>query len=278
MTNPLPRIERKTLLYRSAVGYADYALNHIEGCSHGCTYPCYAMLMKKRYGAVNTYDGWLQPKLVGNALELLDKELPRLKNKIERVFLCFATDPFMYGVGEVEELTLRVLSRLREDDIRAILISKGLYPPVLSASAAYNPENEYGSTIVSLSEEFRMRFEPYAAPVSERIAALKGLHDGGLKTWVSMEPYPTPNLVKQDIREVLQAVNFVDRIVFGKWNYSRQTSGFDHYREFYNSMACEVIKFGLANSIDVHIKEGSIDPSCLTDNQALALKRPMFPG
>ena len=75
----MKKIIRKTLLYKSGVEYADYAINHAEGCSHGCTYPCYAMMMKKRCGVIKTYKDWLTPKIVGNALELLDKEIPKYK-------------------------------------------------------------------------------------------------------------------------------------------------------------------------------------------------------
>jgi len=67
-SNTLKKIKRKTLLYKSGVEYADYGLNHVEGCSHGCRYPCYAMMLKKRTGQVKTYDEWIQPKIVGNAL------------------------------------------------------------------------------------------------------------------------------------------------------------------------------------------------------------------
>ena len=35
-------------------------------------YPCYAMQMAKRFGKVKTYEEWCEPKLVENALELLD--------------------------------------------------------------------------------------------------------------------------------------------------------------------------------------------------------------
>lgn len=258
MTKPIKQIQRKTLLYKSGVEYADYGLNHAEGCAHGCTYPCYAMMMKKRCGAVKTYQDWIEPKIVGNALDLLDKELPKLKLKINRVFLCFATDPFMYNVPEVQNLTLKILERLNTDQIKAVAISKGAYPEDLADKARFNEQNEYGATIVSLSEEFRQRFEPQASPIDLRIRALKKLHDAGLKTWVSMEPYPTPNLVRQDIREILSKVSFVDKIVFGKWNYSRQTSGYLHRKDFYNSMAYEVIKFCGHNSVDVHIKDGTI--------------------
>ena len=35
----MQKIKRKTLLYKSGVEYADYCLNHVEGCSHGCKFP-----------------------------------------------------------------------------------------------------------------------------------------------------------------------------------------------------------------------------------------------
>ena len=38
---------RKTLLYKTGVEYGDYTINHIQGCSHGCLYPCYAFMMAK---------------------------------------------------------------------------------------------------------------------------------------------------------------------------------------------------------------------------------------
>lgn len=263
----MQNITRKTLLYKSGVEYADYGLNHVEGCSHGCAYPCYAMMLKKRCGKIKSYEDWIQPKIVSNALELLDKEIPKLKHKIKQVFLCFSTDPFMYGNKNVEALTLDILKRLNQDGIKSILISKGLYPEELSDKSLFNSNNEYGSTIVSLSEDFQNKFEPFAAPVELRIKALKNLHNAGLKTWISMEPYPTPNVVKQDIRDILKSVAFVDKIVFGKWNYNGQTSKFLHHKQFYNSMAYEVVKFCDKNKIEVHIKEGTLNTELIPDNR-----------
>lgn len=268
MAKQLNSITRKSLLYKSGVEYADYGLNHIEGCAHGCTYPCYAMMMKKRCGAIKSYEDWIQPKIVQNALELLDKEIPRLKDKIRRVFLCFTTDPFMYEVKEVEDLTLKILKRLNEDSIKSVLITKGTYSEALLDKSAFGDQNEYGATIVSLSESFQRKFEPNAAPIEMRIKALKRLHDTGLKTWVSIEPYPTPNIIKQDLSEILNKVAFVDKIVFGKWNYSKQISDFQFYKTFYNSMAYEVIKFCERKDIEVHIKEGTLNLSLVPDNRS----------
>jgi len=200
----LPRITRKSLLYRSNVEYGDFCLNHVEGCSHGCKYPCYAMMMKVRYGAVKDYKDWIKPKIVGNALELLEKEIPRYKNKINFVHLCFSTDPFMYRQKEVADLTLKIIERLNKDNIRCTVLTKGVYPKELANTQKYSKENVYGITLVSLDESFKKRLEPFSAPFKDRIKSLKYLHNKGLKTWVSMEPYPTPNLVRQDLSKILK--------------------------------------------------------------------------
>ena len=100
--------------------------------------------------------------------------------------------------------------------------------------------------------------EPAAAPYVDRIAALRFLHDAGCKTWVSVEPYPTPNLIQQDILEVLEAVSFTDRIIFGRTNYSKDISSYKAHREFYNHEAQKVINFCKERNIALHIKKGTI--------------------
>lgn len=75
-------------------------------------------------------------------------------------------------------------------------------------------------TLISLNELFRQQYEPHAAPYKDRIDCLRTLHDKGVKTWVSIEPYPTPNIIDQDFQEILEAVSFVDKIIFGKLNYN----------------------------------------------------------
>lgn len=253
----LQEIVRKTLLYKSEVEYANFCLNHIEGCSHGCRYPCYAFMMKKRCGIIKNYDEWRQPKIVSNALELLDKEIPKYKDKIEYVHLCFSTDPFMYKQKEVCDLSLKIIDKLNGNHIRCTVLTKGILSEELASRNGFSHNNEYGITLVSLSEGFRKRFEPNSANFKDRINSLEYLHKKGFKTWASMEPYPTPNLIRQDLREILNAISFVDKIIFGKLNYSVKSSEFKHSKEFYNSMAKTVIKFCNKNKIKYHIKNGT---------------------
>lgn len=250
-------IRRKTLLYKTGVEYADFCLNHVEGCSHGCRYPCYAYMMKKRCGIIKTYEEWCKPKIVSNALELLDKEIPKYKKRIRYVHLCFSTDPFMYKQKEVVELSLKIIAKLNSDGIRCTVLTKGIYPDELPNINGSRQLNEYGITLISLNERFRENYEPHAAPLKERINSLKKLQQKGFKTWASIEPYPTPNILRQDLKNILEVISFVDRIVFGKLNYNVKSSRFEWADEFYNSQVRAVINFCKKNNIDCYIKHGT---------------------
>lgn len=254
----MKKISRKSLLYKSGVEYANYCINHVEGCSHGCTFPCYAMMMKKRCGVIKDYQDWIKPKIVKNSLELLDKEIPRLKNKIKEVHLCFTTDPFMYKQKEVSDLTLKIIKRLNDDNIKCTVLTKGVYPKNLANTEKYKEYNEYGITLVSLNKKFKDKYEPFTAPYKKRIESLKYLHDKGLKTWISMEPYPIPSSSdNQSLTEILNEVKFVDKIIFGKLNYNVEVSNFQDNKTFYQECADEVIEFCENKGIEYYIKYGT---------------------
>jgi DNA repair photolyase len=262
-------ITRKSLVYKTKVEYGDYTINHIEGCSHGCNYPCYAMLMAKRFGKVKNYNDWITPKLVSNTLELLDAELPKLKDKIGTIHLCFTTDPFMYGNKEIIVMSLKAIKKINSFGIKCSVLTKGILPQRLSKlGPATEPRsgegsplakaNSYGITLISLDEEFRSKMEPFSAPYLDRIKSLKQLKDKGFNAWVSIEPYPTPNIVKQNISSILENISFVDKIIFGRLNYNKQVSEYEEAKEFFNKTAKEVITFCKEKGISYHIKNGTI--------------------
>ncbi len=223
-------VHRKSLLYKSGLGF--WCINHVQGCSHGCRYPCYAYLMAKHYGRAKDEADWRSPRLVENAVELLERQLTRKPDRLDVVHLCLTTDPFMVGHPEVTSLSLAVIERLNVHGVRASVLTKGLLPAGL-ADARFDRGNTLGISLVSLDEEFRRRFEPGAAPYQGRIAALERLHAAGCRTLVHIEPYPTPNIVRQDIRPLLKAVSFVDELYFGGWNYSALAGAFPERDRFY---------------------------------------------
>ena len=253
------KIQRKSMLYETGVEYGDYTMNHVLGCAHGCKFPCYAFLQKKRFGIVPTYEKWLQPYLVSNTIELLKKEIPKLKEKIESVQLCFTTDPFMYEYDDIAKMSLDAIHLLNVNGIKCTVLTKGILPFELADKDKYPMENEYGITLVSLNEDFRRKMEPYTSPYKERLEAIRKLSEAGCKTWISMEPYPTPNMVEQNLIELLEAISFTDKIIFGRTNYNTEvTRGYPQHKNFYNEKAEEVIDFCVKNGIAYHIKEKTI--------------------
>lgn len=247
----MEKVIKKQLLYKTGVEYGDYALNHVLGCSHGCRYPCYAFLMSRRFRNVS-YEDWTKPKIVENTIELLEKELPKLKQKARYINMCFATDPLMYNRPEVIKLSCNVIAMINSFGIPVKVLTKGVYTLDV-AKISNHPENSFGITLVSLSEEFRQKYEPNAAPVHERLKSLFAMHMCGFYTWVSIEPYPTPDIIEQDIRELLEAVSFVDRIVFGRWNYGKLS--YPEQEKFYRETASRVLEFGEKKCIEVVIKQ-----------------------
>jgi DNA repair photolyase len=263
-------VTRKSLLYHTGIGGTGaYAATHVVGCSHGCRFPCYAFLMMQRFGKVASYEEWCQPRLVANALQLAQKELPRLRGKARSVHLSFATDAFMYGHPEVIALTLQLMRLINAYDIPVHALTKGVIPEeALQLSHA----NQFGITLVSLDEDFRKRYEPGTAPYPARIAGLRRAHDLGFHCFVNMEPYPTPNIWQQEIIPILEAVSFADEIRLGQLNYNDTVKQYPGWRAWYRQQGtiardwCETqgIQYEGIASTEVHqVRRGASDPEDL---------------
>ena len=181
--------------------------------------------------------------------------LQNTKEKIDFVHLCFMTDPFMYKYDAISEMSIKIIEKINSYGIKCKALTKGILPIEL---ASLSKKNEYGITLISLNEEYRRTNEPGSAPYNSRINALKYLSDEGFKTWVSIEPYPTPNIIEQDFMEILESVSFADQIIFGRLNYNKLVSEYAGYRSYYNDLACKVIDFCDARGIAWHIKTGTI--------------------
>ena len=248
-------ITRKSLLYKTGVEYGDYTLNHVEGCSHGCKYPCYAYLLKKRFGVVKSYEEWIKPRLATNIDEVLDKEIPKYKDKIKNVHLCFTTDPFMYQYQDIIDSSVKIIKKLNNAGIICTALTKGILP--YSKLKDTDKNNSFGITLISLNEEYRKNNEPGSAPYKERIKSLKKMHENGFKTWVSIEPYPTPNIIEQDFNEILKEISFVDKIIFGRLNYNKLSTSYKGHKQFYNELANQVIDYCKKNKKEYHIKNGT---------------------
>jgi DNA repair photolyase len=241
-------ITRKSLLYKSRLGF--YCVNHVQGCRHGCRYPCYAYQMATHYGRAKSYEDWRRPKLVVNAVELLEKELSRMRNKPDSVHLCLTADPFMTGYPEVGEASLKIIGTINAHGIPCSALTKGILPKELADHTIFRKDNRYQISLISLNEDFRKHWEPGASPYRERIQALKYLHGHDCRTEIHMEPYPTPNVIEQDLEEILDEVVFVKYIYFSGWNYNNEVGKFRDRNEFYATQARIARGFCLRHGIE----------------------------
>ncbi|MHB1442281.1 MAG: radical SAM protein, partial [Candidatus Humimicrobiaceae bacterium] len=141
--------------------------------------------------------------------------------------------------------------KLNMNGVKCTVLTKGILPEELDQM---HIENEYGITLISLNEIYRSEYEPFSAPYLERINSLYKLHKKGFKTWVSIEPYPTPNILKQDFNEILNTISFVDKIIFGRLNYNPLVTKYNGKVEYYNNLSQQVIDFCNSNNIKYHIK------------------------
>ena len=87
---------------------------------------------------------------------------------------------------------------------------------------------------------------------------MRKLHDLGCKTWVSIEPYPTPNIVEQEYAPILEAKGFVDKIIFGRLNYNSEVTKYKTHKTFFNNLAEQTIEFCKVNNKEYYIKKGTI--------------------
>ena len=127
----------------------------------------------------------------------------------------------MFDYEDIKELSMNVINKINEYDIPCHILTKGILPRELLETSKLNL---YGITLVSLDEDFRNRFEPGSSFYEDRINALRLLHDNGFKTQVSIEPCPTPNIIDQNLLELLDSINFVDKMLFGRPHYNKLVS------------------------------------------------------
>jgi DNA repair photolyase len=260
-------LTRKKLLYKTDVEYGDWAINHVLGCPHGCKYPCYAFNIMRKYGIVKNYDEWIKPNLVINTLEILDKEIPKYKDKIKNVHLCFTTDPYPYLYNEyisgIHNMSNEIIKKLNKNNIPVTVLTKGILPIWSKVRDNMNhPDNMWGITLVSMdNHEYHDKWEPFTSRSDERISSLYLLHKAGFKTWVSMEPYPTPNIVVQNINDILENIKFVNKIIFGKLRYNKLVTEYKSYQDFYDLHAQIIIEYCEENKIECIIKKGTMSKS-----------------
>lgn len=171
-------VEAKSILSKSNLPVCDYSANPYVGCSHACRY-CYASFMKRFSGHDEPWGQFVDVKRwkpLKNAR----------KHDGQQVFVGSVCDPYLpeeaeYGrtralleelVGSGMEVSIQTKSDLVLRDIDLI---------------SQLPGARVGFSINTLDEGFRSDMDA-AVPLARRLAAMKELHDAGIRTTCFISP------------------------------------------------------------------------------------------
>ncbi len=182
-------IKVKTALSPSQLPGLEYALNTYRGCAHACIY-CYAPSVlhwdKGKWGEL------VEVKI--NLPRILSKELRVRKKGV--VGLGTVTDPYQPAEKKYE-ISRRCLELLRMNDFPVCIQTKSSLV-LRDIDLLKEFKNiEVGVTLTALDDAVMEKMEPGASSVSERLRALVGLRDNGIKTWVFFGPV-MPHITEVD--------------------------------------------------------------------------------
>lgn len=176
-------VSAKSALTASKIPGMSWALNPYIGCSHGCRY-CYVRVMQRFFHHQGEVWGTFVD-VKENAARLLMKELKRRKRGT--VMLASATDCYQ-PLEQKRKLTRSCLELLRDARFPVSILTKSaLIMRDLDVLAGID-ELEVGLTITTDDDAVRRAMEPRASSIPDRIAALKALHEAGLKPFVFVGP------------------------------------------------------------------------------------------
>ena len=161
----------------------DYTLNPYSGCSFGCTY-CYAAFFSRTVGQMQNWGKWLIVK--ENALELLIKWRKKsLTGKT--IYMSSVTDPYQPIERELE-LTRNILKELLFHQPKLVIQTRS---HIVTRDIDILKQFDYvqvNMTVTTDSEEVRKIFEPLCPSNSNRIKAIKEVHEAGVDSCITMTP------------------------------------------------------------------------------------------
>jgi len=195
--------------------YSPYAANLYIGCSHGCAY-CYAPHALQR--RAENYFGTPAPRR--DVLKLLDQDLQKQRYE-KQIMLSFIGDVYCQ-TADNSAATRAALQLLDFYKAPVAVLSKGGERMLRDVDVfrEFGARIKVGATLTFLNEAKSRQWEPGAALPEDRLAALKALHDTGVRTFASFEPVLEPAESLALIERTLQDGS-VDNYKIGKLNNYR---------------------------------------------------------
>ncbi|MCL2118308.1 MAG: radical SAM protein, partial [Planctomycetaceae bacterium] len=179
-------IESKHILTKSKLPGLGYCINPYVGCGHACVY-CYARFMKRFTNHEEPWGTFVDVKV--NAAALFEKDFQKVKPG-EGAFFGSVTDCYQ-PLEARYKLTCAILQQIAdhpERGFRASILTKSDLVLRDAGLLKRIPDASVGFSIALTNEKSRRLFEPRGSPITQRIAALRELHDEGISTYAFLGP------------------------------------------------------------------------------------------
>jgi DNA repair photolyase len=207
MTPTINEIQAKTIFTKSGLPGSDWVVNPYNGCLFACMY-CYAAQIARWKHPNEEWGTYLDVKV--NAPELLKIELDKLEKRLHTkdfgsIFFSSVTDPYN-GMEVKYKLTRKCLQVLADFDYTGKISIQTKSPLVLEDTDVLKQLHNVsvGFTVTTLDDKVSRFLEINAPPVSQRIDALKKLHDTGIDTYAFVGPIlPHVSINTSKLTEIL---------------------------------------------------------------------------
>lgn len=171
-------ISAKSILSKSNLPVSGYSANPYVGCSHACRY-CYASFMKR---FTNHSEDW------GSFVDV--KTWPRIKHPEKfsgcGIFISSVTDPYQ-PLEAKHKRTRALLEQLQGSNAKISIATKSdLVLRDIDIIKTF-PDSRVSFSINTLDENFRSEMDR-AVSIERRFAAMKALHDAGIRTTCFISP------------------------------------------------------------------------------------------
>ncbi len=185
---------------------SDFACNPYVGCTHGCLY-CYARFIGDYAQRREPWGTYVEVK------EYPNYDIPRNTGE-KSVMFSSVTDPYQ-PIEKTERRTRAVLEAICESRLHVSFLTKSslilrdldLFSTMAHVTVGFS---------IALDDVWAGVFEPGAALPSERIRALRLLHQAGIPTFVFIAPI-LPGIT--DVFAILDAVDeWTDYVMFDRLN------------------------------------------------------------
>ena len=188
------------IITKTNLPFGDYAVNPYVGCIHACKY-CYACFMKRFTGHTETWGRFLDAKTWPPITD------PKKYNGTE-MFVGSVTDPYN-PLERKYERTKAFLTQMQGSNCQITLCTKSdlVLRDIPLLKTLHNPR--VAISINTLDESFRADMDK-AVTIQRRLAAMKRLHDEGIRTICFISPiFPGITDVPAIISAVKNQCNYI---------------------------------------------------------------------